>query len=100
MPIKVWAVAAVMAAFLLLGYLAGDAWGHWIYETHCCSQQDCKPVPDATVTETAAGFELHDKNEFVERASPKVRRPLDEQYHVCRNPAGALLCIYPKLQGM
>jgi hypothetical protein len=70
------------------------------YEMHCCNQQDCKPVKDEIVTETSAGFELHDIPEFVERTSPKVRKPINEEYHVCRNPAGALLCIYPKLQGM
>lgn len=92
-------IAAGIAILLLIGWLVGDAWGHWFYEMHCCNQQDCKPVADSAVTETSAGFELHDIPEFVERSSPKVRKPINEEYHVCRNPAGALLCIYPKFQG-
>jgi hypothetical protein len=93
-------VAGFIAFFACLG-LAGIkvAQAHWQYEMHCCNQQDCKPVADSVVTETSAGFELHDRPEFVERGSPKIRKPINEEYHVCRNPAGALLCIYPKFQG-
>jgi hypothetical protein len=91
-------IAGFIAVFVLLA--VGVAKAHWQYEMHCCNQQDCKPVSDAVVTETSAGFQLNDQNEFVERTSPKVRKPINEEYHVCRNPAGALLCIYPKLQGM
>jgi hypothetical protein len=88
---------AFAAVTILLGIKAAQS--HWQYEMHCCNQQDCKPVADSVVTETSAGFELHDRPEFVERGSPKIRKPINEEYHVCRNPAGALLCIYPKFQG-
>ena len=98
MPIKP-VVAALVAAFLLLGYLAGDAWSHWLYERHCCDVRDCAPVADKIVTETPEGFTLNDTGEFVERGSPKIRKPINEEYHVCRNPAGVLLCIYPRLSG-
>jgi hypothetical protein len=90
----------VFAFWLFLQFVIADAWGHWQYEMQCCNLQDCKPVADSVVTETPAGFELHDIPEFVERTSAKVRKPINEEYHVCRNAAGALLCIYPKLQGM
>jgi hypothetical protein len=88
---------AFAAVTILLGIKAAQS--HWQYEMHCCNRQDCHPVEDKIVTETSAGFQLNDGGEFVERSSPKVRKPLDENYHVCRNPAGALLCIYPKFQG-
>jgi hypothetical protein len=90
-------IAAFIAVSVLLA--VGVAKAHWIYELACCSKEDCKPVADAIVTENSAGFLLNDTGEFVERTSTKVRRPLDEQYHLCRNPAGALLCIYPKFSG-
>jgi hypothetical protein len=88
---------AFAAVTILLGIKAAQS--HWIYELACCSKEDCKPVADALVTESSAGFRLNDTGEFVERTSTKVRKPFDENYHVCRNPAGALLCIYPKFQG-
>ncbi len=98
-------LTAIVFAFALfvafVWFVVGDAWGHWRYELHCCDQRDCVAVTDdRIITETQAGFTLNDTNEFVARDSPKVRKPLDENYHVCRNPAGTLLCIYPKLQGM
>jgi hypothetical protein len=93
-------VAGFIAFFACLG-LAGikNAQAHGRYELACCSDKDCFEVEDKTVTESSAGFLLNDTGEFVERTSTKVRKPLDENYHVCRNPAGALLCIYPKFQG-
>ena len=96
-------IAAIVAAFLLLflvWFFGFEADAHWKYEMACCNTQDCMPVEDKIVTETSAGFTLNDTGEFVERTSHKIRKPINEEYHVCRNPAGALLCIYPKLQGM
>jgi hypothetical protein len=93
-------VAGFIAFFACLGLLGIKvAKAHDRYEISCCSKQDCAPVADAIVTESAAGFLLNDTGEFIERTSTKVRRPLDERYHLCRNPAGALLCIYPKFSG-
>jgi hypothetical protein len=97
--VKRFVIAGVIA-FAAALVLTVTALAHWQYEMHCCNQQDCKPVADSVVTETSAGFQLNDIPEFVERSSPKIRKPINEEYHVCRNPAGALLCVYPKLQGM
>jgi hypothetical protein len=91
-------IAAFAAVCALL--VVGIAKAHDAYEPACCSNKDCFPVEDKIVTESSAGFLLNDTGEFVERTSTKVRKPLDENYHLCRNPAGTLLCIYPKLQGM
>ena len=90
---------AIAIGALLAALLFSSAHGHENYEPACCSNKDCFPVADAIVTETSAGFTLNDTGEFVERTSTKVRKPLDEQYHLCRNPHGTLLCIYPKFQG-
>lgn len=91
---------AIAGLCAVIWWMVGPVFSHENYEPACCSNKDCLPVADAIVTETSAGFLLNDTGEFVERTSTKVRKPLDEQYHLCRNQYnGTLLCIYPKFQG-
>lgn len=87
---------ALAGAFLFaLGNLAK---GHGPYEMACCSDRDCAPVPDDRVAQISGGFLVD--GEFVPMRDPRVRRPINEQFHLCKHvTTGALLCIYPKLQG-
>ena len=96
---KLLGVVLGLFAFAIYVLFASGALAHGRYEVACCSDKDCFAVDDKIVTESSAGFLLNDTGEFVERTSTKVRKPMDESYHLCRNPAGALLCIYPKFQG-
>lgn len=92
-------MAGVVAFVCVFSLFIYGASAHGPYEPSCCSDRDCAPVPDATVTETPEGFTLNDTGEFVARTSSRVRRPLNEEYHLCRSPSGLLLCIYPKYRG-
>jgi len=88
-------LAAACAAFLLVGT---HARGHDLYEVACCSNRDCAPVPDNRVAQISGGFLVD--GEFVPVRDPRVRRPINEQFHLCKHvTTGQLLCIYPKLQG-
>lgn len=89
------ATAALVAVFLCLVKAAG---AHGFYEVACCSDRDCAPVDDGRVTQIDGGYIVD--GEFVPQRDPRVRRPINEQFHLCKHvTTGALLCIYPKLQG-
>lgn len=87
--------AALVAVFLCLISAASS---HEFYEHHCCNNRDCKPVDDNEVTQTPGGFIVG--GEHVTRPDARIRKPINERFHVCRHyQTGQLLCIYPKLQG-
>lgn len=87
--------AALVAVFLCLISAAG---AHGPYEQVCCSDRDCAPVDDARVSQIDGGYLVD--GEFVPMRDPRVRRPINEQFHLCKHvTTGQLLCIYPKLQG-
>lgn len=87
--------AALVAAFLLS---LSNVRAHEFYEMACCHDRDCAPVDDSRVSPVNGGFLVD--GEFVPMRDPRVRRPINEQYHICKHvTTGVLLCIYPKLQG-
>lgn len=89
------AATALVTVFLCL---ISAASGHGPYEVVCCSNRDCEPVSDERVSQVAGGFLVD--GEFVPQRDPRVRRPINEQFHLCKHvTTGQLLCIYPKLQG-
>jgi hypothetical protein len=87
-------LAWLLGACVVLGLLAGYAWGHSWYDWDCCADNDCKPVPAEDVAEIVGGWKyLPTGNEFKD---PKRIRPShDGNFHVCINPSNKQsLCIY------
>ena len=80
----------------------------WAYDRECCSDHDCAPVPDATITVTPAGFLItlapgqhhmlpagaQPLQQTIPFDSPRVRVSGDNQKHVCLSPVGYVYCIY------
>lgn len=94
---KPWILALALAGVFVLA-LGNMSPAHDLYEMHCCNNRDCKPVADNEVTQTSTGFIVD--GQHVTRPDPRIRKPINEQFHLCRHfQTGQLLCIYPKLQG-
>lgn len=97
--LKDWLVAAALSGGFLL-VLSGMARPHDLYEWACCSNLDCAPVADSAITTTDQGYRVNATMETVPYGDARIRKPIDENYHVCRNQStGVLLCIYPKIMG-
>lgn len=109
------------AAWLTLVFAAlTPAWAHNApsgasYEWNpCCSNQDCAPIPDHLVHEIGPGLiavrvppgahPMHGPGKatdlYLEFDGDRIRQPIDGQWHVCINPAGAPLCVYPPRRSM
>lgn len=107
-----FAAAVVLSIALLFLFLtaAKPARAHEWYEAACCSGQDCKPVPDGTVTETDHGVEIKGWG-VISETDPRIRWSQDDQDHLCVRPPGPafygnfaakpkLMCVYRKRKFM
>jgi hypothetical protein len=76
------------AAVAVVAWLSLPAWPHeaptgWAYDIACCSNQDCRAVPERAVIESREGFTIAATGEFIPRNSTKVRRSRDGMIHWC-----------------
>lgn len=79
---------AVVAGFGVLMLLSGSAWAHdapsgWTYPLACCSDYDCREVPDAAIIEGPDGYTIRATGEVIPMTSRKVRNSPDGQFHWC-----------------
>jgi hypothetical protein len=73
----------VMGVFLTANALAHKAKRGWVYDYDCCSEKDCKEIPeDQTPKVTPQGFRLHD-GQFVEKNASSRRDSKDHLWHRC-----------------
>jgi hypothetical protein len=91
---------ALACAFVLtLALLVLPARSHSpLYDMSCCNDRDCKPVPDGTIIEKPDGMHVKGHG-ILSRTDPRIRWSRDEREHLCVDPQGKLLCIYPKPNG-
>ena len=54
----------------------------WAYPFACCSNQDCRMVPDQSVLETKGGY-LASNGETIPYADTRIRPSPDGKYHLC-----------------
>lgn len=106
-------VAQLLALGLLVAaLLASMASAHGWYDPACCSDQDCAPVANVTVTVTAEGYLLQlgpgdhplVGDRFIEKLfpfdDPRVRQSQDEYYHACvAAQTDWVYCIYVPFMG-
>lgn len=101
-------ISLVVALYVILivfaiGMRAVNAHG-W-YESSCCGGEDCKPVPDGTVTETKEGVTVQGWG-IMSESDGRLRWSQDERDHICISkatyaaPIGKLLCVYRKRKFM
>lgn len=96
----IWLIyGAIIAAAI------NSAKAHSWYESSCCGGEDCKPVPDGTVTETKEGVVVKDWG-IMSESDGRLRWSQDERDHICISkatfgaPTGKLLCVYRKRKFM
>lgn len=113
--IRTLAMALAAAAILLALAIwsAPNADAHEGYDYRCCGQNDCAPVPDAAVHEAGPVIIFRiapgthpmwpaDKAAALVVEVDRFRlehRRLDGRWHICLNPALAVLCVYPPDRG-
>jgi hypothetical protein len=106
-----WAVHfLIFGAGLVVGIAAGGskACAHdakptaakpqgWSYPLSCCSNFDCKPVPDGYVEERAEGYVLG-SGEVVAYNDKRIRNSPDGEFHWCAHQsgvdAGRTICLF------
>jgi hypothetical protein len=73
------------------------AWAHSWYPPECCSDSDCYPLPEGSVTKVEGGYAL-DTGEFIPES--KAKEGKDGRYHICRYPFPAVICFFKPFNGV
>jgi len=95
-------IVTIWVAFTALTLSHVKALPHSWYDADCCSETDCKPVPNEDVEEIEGGWKyLPTGVEFKDTAQKqKIRPSHDGRFHVCLGQySGAPLCIYIVIGG-
>jgi hypothetical protein len=85
-----------LSALLSSSALAHDAPTGWSYPFQCCSNQDCREVPDASVKETPSGY-LASNGETIPYADKRIKDSPDGKFHLCTIAGwedGRALCLF------
>lgn len=59
----------------------------WKYPWSCCSNQDCKAVPNG-IAETPAGYVVRATGELIPYGDKRIKDSLDQDFHWCAHQAG------------
>jgi hypothetical protein len=92
---------STLAALAVLVLLAVPARAHDWFDYDCCSDHDCKVVPDGTIAELAdgSGWKVQGFPEVVGRKDPRARPTKSGQEAVCSGSL-TLRCIYYRPSSM
>lgn len=97
-------LSRLSAALLLLAEpslvpssLIHQAHAHSWYPPICCSERDCASLSPGSVEEGPGGYLIRSTGEFIPKSEARDGR--DEDFHVCRNPAGVRLCFFIPARG-
>ena len=93
---------AVAGIAMLIAAIAFDARAHdapsgWTYPLACCSDFDCREVPDAAVLERPEGYVIVATGEVIPMSDRKVRHSPDGRFHWCSTggrPDGKTICLF------
>lgn len=95
-----WAAGIIIAAWLLVG----TGWAHEWYPLRCCSGTDCSSVRAQNVKEGPNGYEVivrPGEHPMVTKETLTFLVPYkqaesspDNEYHICINGTGKLLCFF------
>lgn len=94
---------SILTAVALAGaFAAGPAGAHdapkgWKYPFACCSDYDCRAVPQMTVREAPEGYVIDTTGEVLAYGDKRVRNSPDGDFHWCsvagRND-GRTICLF------
>lgn len=88
--------AILTLVLLSTNALAHDAPNGWSYPFNCCSNQDCREVPDASVRETPAGY-IASNGETIPYLDKRIKDSPDGKFHLCTiagSEDGRALCLF------
>lgn len=69
------------AALAITMIWSSGAAAHSWYDTTCCAEQDCRPIPDSDVLELRQGWMT--PTGWVPYGDGRVKPSLDGHYHIC-----------------
>jgi hypothetical protein len=76
-------IAARTALLVITGLVTSPVQAHWKYDSYCCSEKDCKVIPDElTPKVTPNGYVLHDLT-FISKTASEVKVSPDMRWHRC-----------------
>jgi hypothetical protein len=91
-------VAVVLATMAWMApSFAHDAPSGWSYPMNCCSNYDCREIPDASISTKSDGYQLAQNGEVIPYSDQRLRNSPDGHYHWCsRNgqDSGATICLF------
>lgn len=93
----IWALSAAFAPCTASAHQAPLGWA---YDYACCSDKDCRPVPNAEVNEGQGGYSY--RGQSIPYGDRRIRQSGDEHFHVCTvagKPDGRVLCLYEPVRG-
>ena len=101
----IWAVA--FTGLLLILSTCGSADAHdaprgWTYPLSCCSDLDCREVPDSAIGEGPEGYTIRATGETIPMSDHKVRPSPDGVFHWCSRGGrddGATICLFVPPRG-
>lgn len=75
--------AATGAVLLATAAQAHEARSGWTYPYACCSDRDCREIPQSAVLERPEGYVLRRTGEVVAYSDRRVRQSPDGVFHLC-----------------
>lgn len=98
---EVLAASVLIAVFIILALASVPARGHEWYENACCSDRDCAPVADGTVTDKKGGVAIEGFG-TLNYSDPRLRWSRDNRDHLCisSGPPQKLICVYRRFKGI
>jgi hypothetical protein len=70
---------------------------HWLYEPQCCSDRDCRPLPNGAVRLVREGWLIVATGLVIPFNDRKIHASPDGRFHGCwagGDARGFLLCLY------
>jgi hypothetical protein len=100
------AIAGALCLFMALPLRAHQAEAGWLYDSSCCSGEDCAQVPDGLVTPTPDGYRVQigvDDHPLafgpidvvIPYGDKRIVHSHDEHFHVCiGKTTNSIFCVY------
>lgn len=96
------AMIAAAMALTLSDADAHDAPTGWAYPLACCSDRDCREIPDDWIVEGPDGYRIVITGEVIPLTSHKVRLSPDGVFHWCSisgSDDGSTICLFVPPRG-
>ena len=87
----------LLCLMFLLCHTTNVAAHEW-YDSWCCDEKDCKPVPSSSVTRDSEGWHYLPYGTTIPHGSYGIKPSLDGGYHQCETPARTTRCLYVPLK--